>query len=209
MPLCVLWASVLGLACSGEEPSQGTMTAPTAPIPALVTDIQALAPMPPDAVVSARLTQDNGFRNASMGRDRKAFEDLQRRKNWDDKALGLRAYAKKGEYLLVGAATVERIVYRFLDDQLFSVEVLSEDLLHCSTLKNVFTEMYGEGRRSETGFDQLVWWGDDVTLIFTSMGDCSAEYTWRSKHREQVVGALPDVTAEQAPPPPAETDTPG
>ncbi|GEM_PF-6106994 len=184
-------------ACGEAPPEPTPAAAPTPQAPSEPAP-QALPDMPADAAVSARLSRDNGFRNATMGKSRKDFEDLKRRKKWDDKALGLRAYAKGSEYLLVGAATVERIVYRFRDDQLFSVELLSEDLIHCSTLLEVFIEMYGEGRRSKTGFDQTAWWGDDVVLIFTSMGDCSAEYTWRTKHREVVVGELPDVTEQPA-----------
>ncbi len=186
----------LTLGCGSEDPAPST---PMLPPPEALPNLADLPPMPPDAVVSERLSKDNGFRSAQMGKARQEFDDLQRRKKWDDKELGLRAYAKKSEYLLVGAATVERIVYRFYDEQLFSVELLSEDLIHCSTLKEVLTEMYGEGRRSKTGFTQRAWWGDDVTLLLTDMGDCSAEYTWRSKHRELVVGALPKVSDTPAP----------
>jgi hypothetical protein len=194
-----MWTSlILGLGlvigCGDDSPTQDKVSNPT---PAPTPKIDAgPALKPADAVLSDRLSKDNGFRNATMGRDRSEFEDLQRRKSWDDDALGLRAYAKKKEYLLVGAATMDRIVYRFLDNKLYSVEILSEDLVHCATFREVLKEMYGPGRKSETGFDQLAWWGEDVNLIFTSMLDCSAEYTWRSKHWEVVVGALPTVGSE-------------
>ncbi len=144
--------------------------------------------MPLGAEPSPRLSKDNGFRNVQMGQDRESIEGLQRRKMWDDKALGLRAYAMKKEYKLVGAATVERIIYRFLDDQVYSIEVLGEGLMACDTLLAVLTEMYGPGKKGQSGYDQMTWWGEDVTLMFTSMVDCSAEYIWLSKYREIVVG---------------------
>lgn len=208
-------AMAAGLGCSGDEtPTPAPVAAELPPLPSarggggLTPD--GLPAMPPGATLSERLSKDNGFRDAQVGRRRSEFQGLQRRKKWDDKPLGLRAYARSGEYLLVGAATVERIVYRFHEDQLFSVELLSEDLIHCSTLREVLTAMYGPGLASLSGYDQTAWWGDDVTLLFTNMAGCSAEFTWRSKHRELVVAAggsatdLPEPAAPPAAPDPAE-----
>ncbi len=190
-------------ACGEEEPTSGTLSSPAPPEPAL----QVEEPPPEESLkpISERLNKDNGFRNATMGQPRSEFQGLQRRKKWDVKEEGTRAWAKKGEYLLVGAATVERIVYRFRDDRLFSVTLYSEDLVHCSTLREVFTEMYGPGRPGDSGFDQTVWWGEDVQLIFTSMLDCSAEYSWRTAQQEFLEAALAPQTATEAAADQAET----
>ncbi len=180
---------LLLVGCGEDAPTEGTISKPTAP-----DQPEAAEPVAEDLMpLSERLSKDNGFRDATMGRPRSDFKNLQRRKKWDVPEEGTRAWAKKGEYLLVGAATVEKIVYRFQDDRLFSVTLSSEDLIHCSTLRDVFTEMYGPGNKGTAGFDQTVWWGVDVQLIFTSMIDCSAEYSWRSARQKLLDAATAPI----------------
>ncbi len=183
--MLLAWTLIL-TACGDEEYVSAEIR--EAPPPAAVvnplTQVEPLPEPEEGTPLSARLTSDHGFRSDKLGTPRKAITGLSRRMKWDDDKLGLKAYARNKEYRSVGAAKIDRIVYRFHQDQLFSVELFSEDLIECSTLGDVLAEMYGPSQKTKTGFSQVAWFGEDVTLTFTNTHECSGMFTARTKHAE-------------------------